>query len=244
MAIKFKTLCAIGALLLCSNNALAMPDNSRNSSSRNNMANVSSSNNIKLLYDYCQHKGINLSNLNFKYEINKEGYWNCKVTINGETYDENLGHKSKKGAKNEIAGYVYDELVKRDGYPQATKRKNNIELLYDYCRDENTKINLSDLSFDYETNKEGYWNCKVTINGETYDENLGHKSQKGAKNEIVGYVYDELVKRDGYPQATNLNLDDSDSESSSDDNSSNALDQTASSDDSDSGSSSDDSSNI
>jgi len=34
--------------------------------------------------------------------------------MNGEKFEKNLSCKSKRAAKNEIAAYVYEELMKRD----------------------------------------------------------------------------------------------------------------------------------
>lgn len=63
--------------------------------------------------EYCQYKDtkINLQDLNFEYEMNKEGLFNCIVKLNGKVYNNNLACKSKKAAKNEIAEYVYNCLV-------------------------------------------------------------------------------------------------------------------------------------
>jgi len=159
---------------------------------------MSDKNAIALLYEYCQNKNTNISisDLIFEYDINQFGLFNCKVTLNGEVYDKKLSCKSKKAAKNEIAAYVYDELKKKDkgnNNKDQDDNRNAIAKLNEYCQDKNTKINLSDLIFDYEINKEGYFNCKVTINGKLYDKHLSCKSKKAAKNEIAEYVYECLT---------------------------------------------------
>jgi len=161
---------------------------------------MSDKNAVALLYEYCQNKNttISISDLNFEYDINNSGLFNCKVTLNGEVFDQKLACKSKKAAKNQIAQYVYEELKRKDnaggGFNNKdTDNRNAIVKLNEYCQDKNTKINLSDLIFDYEINKDGNFNCKVTINGKVYDKKLNCKSKKAAKNEIAEYVYECLV---------------------------------------------------
>jgi len=73
------------------------------------------------LNEYCQDKNtkINLSDIEFLYDINTDGSFNCKIKINDQIYDQKLKCKSKKAAKNAIAEHVYSCLISLD-------KKNNI----------------------------------------------------------------------------------------------------------------------
>eukprot|EP00833_Pecoramyces_ruminatium_P007437 jgi/Orpsp1_1/1181469/evm.model.c7180000077298.1 len=155
---------------------------------------------VSLLYEYCQDKNtsISKSDLNFNYDIDQtSGLYNCKIILNGTVFDKKLSCKTKKIAKNEIAAYVYEKLIKKNNNEVNNKEiednKNAISKLNEFCQDKNTKINLSDLIFEYEIINYGYYNCKVTINGKEYDQHLCCKSKKIAKNEIAKYVYDCLM---------------------------------------------------
>jgi len=184
----------------------AAADTSSNSSEkRKNRANRASSsaaqNNVdkvRKFYNYCQDKNtpISISDLIFDYDINQKGLFNCKVTLNGEVFDQNMSCITKKEAKNEILGYVYDVLMERDKNRDNQANANWIAQLNEYCQDKSTHISLSDLIFDYEITKYGYFNCTVTLNGEVFDLNLNCKSKKAAKNEICKYVYNVLMERD------------------------------------------------
>jgi len=160
---------------------------------------MSNKNAIAKLYEYCQNKNttISISDLDFVYEMDNNGNFDCKCKLNGEVFEKNLSCKSKRAAKNEIAEYVYEELMKRDnkgGYLKETEdNRNAIAKLNEYFQDKNTKLNLSDLKFEFNTTKEGYFNCIVTIGDKEYNKNLSCKSKKAAKNEIAEYVYNSLI---------------------------------------------------
>jgi len=111
-------------------------------------------------------------------------------------YDKNLSCRSKREAKNKIAEFVLEDLIKKDkenNLNDADDNRNPIAKLNEYLQDKNTKINVSDVIFKFDINKEGFYNCIVFINGKEYNKHLTCKSKKIAKNEIAKYVYDCLV---------------------------------------------------
>ncbi|KAL6590988.1 hypothetical protein LY90DRAFT_499819 [Neocallimastix californiae] len=71
---------------------------------------------IAQLYEYCQNKNttISISDLDFSFEINQQGNFNCKVTLHDKVYDKNLSCRSKREAKNKIAEFVLEDLIKKD----------------------------------------------------------------------------------------------------------------------------------
>ncbi|ORX54735.1 hypothetical protein BCR36DRAFT_368370 [Piromyces finnis] len=75
--------------------------------------------------------------------------------------------------------------------------KNSITHLYEFCQRKNSKVTLSDLTFEYLTENQLY-NCKIKIsnkciNKEYYDLSFFSKSKKEAKNKIAEVVYKDLI---------------------------------------------------
>ena len=68
------------------------------------------------LYEYCQNKsrGFSSQDIEFLYDINGDGTFDCKIRIKDELFDKHLMCRSKRAAKNEMAEYVYNELRKAE----------------------------------------------------------------------------------------------------------------------------------
>ncbi len=80
------------------------------------------------LNEYLQDKRTkyNLSDVDYIYDMGNDGNFNCIIKILGKEYDLDLHCKSKKEAKNAIAGYVYNVLkAEAETLPQASSSGTN-----------------------------------------------------------------------------------------------------------------------
>ncbi|KAG4091766.1 hypothetical protein H8356DRAFT_1312905 [Neocallimastix lanati (nom. inval.)] len=117
---------------------------------------MSNKNVIEKLYEYCQNKNttISISDLDYIYGITPEGYFNCIVTIGDKKYDKHLKCKSKKEAKNEIAEYVYNSLIRENENKNILNEKVK-ELLI------KNKISLDEINIYDEKGEENKYICLI-----------------------------------------------------------------------------------
>lgn len=179
-------------------------ENNRGASSSVSFSIDRSKSNTMNLYNYCKRENskVALSDIVFDY-FTENNLFNCKVVIKNKYidkcyYDKRFVSKSKKEAKEKIAGVILKDLLSNKKLNKANEEdgENYIAKLNEYLLDKNTDLNLSDLLFEYEINiHDGTYNCKVNIPklNKSYDRKLKCKSKKEAKEAISEYVYDILT---------------------------------------------------
>ncbi|MBO4405624.1 MAG: ankyrin repeat domain-containing protein [Alphaproteobacteria bacterium] len=79
---------------------------------------------LRKLNTYLENASIDLSDVEFLYDIHHDGTFSCKIKINDQIFDNHLRCKSKKEAKDRIAEYVYDVLTAKQNEEVSSTRGN------------------------------------------------------------------------------------------------------------------------